>query len=495
MKVSSPQHGGQLRVSVGCRFGDGTVRVERRHGVGSASRHLDTYRPHSRVHRPGPSLWTSVYRPPPWAPPLPGTVAGCARCSPPRRRTSTSTPRSGPSRAGGTDGPWVVANMISSVDGAATVEGRSGALGRAGRPGACSWRCAGVADVVLVGAGTVRAERYGPPEARRCDDRPAHERRPRPHSPDRHGLGLARHRPGAARCSATPPAARWCITARRPRPATAGRRSSDVADVWEVGTETVDVAEGRWWSSAQPAPASCSARAAPRCSVSSTSPTCVDEWCVTVGPVAGRRGGSPDRHDRHPRGREQLQLDRLWEDDGAALPRGYLRRSMTAHRQVGGISTSWPGTSWSVPLNSASRSTTSRMSPPRCRLWAMPHRVSPGRTTPSGGDRAGRAGCGRSTSDPADHGRPPPPRAARGRAAATSEPADEEHRRRRTRRRWTVRLRSRRGGGGRGRSVTTRWCAGSFGWSERDHCCHVHILLIGSDTLGLTLRPAARCGR
>jgi riboflavin biosynthesis pyrimidine reductase len=57
--------------------------------------------------------------------------------------------------------PAVRLNMIESVDGAAVVEGRSGGLG-----GPADRRLydllRSLADVVLVGAGTVRAERYGP---------------------------------------------------------------------------------------------------------------------------------------------------------------------------------------------------------------------------------------------------------------------------------------------------------------------------------------------
>jgi len=65
--------------------------------------------------------------------------------------------------------PWVVVNMIASVDGATAVEGRSGALGGpADRIVFGALRA--VADAVLVGAGTVRAERYGPVRAR--GDRP-----------------------------------------------------------------------------------------------------------------------------------------------------------------------------------------------------------------------------------------------------------------------------------------------------------------------------------
>src|SRR5262245_18459650 len=58
--------------------------------------------------------------------------------------------------------PWVMVNMIATADGATAVDGRSGALG-----GPADKLVFGairaVADVILVGAGTVRAETYGPP--------------------------------------------------------------------------------------------------------------------------------------------------------------------------------------------------------------------------------------------------------------------------------------------------------------------------------------------
>ncbi len=58
--------------------------------------------------------------------------------------------------------PWVALDMITSIDGATTVEGRSGGLGgEADHAAFFALRAA--ADVVLVGAGTVRAEGYGPP--------------------------------------------------------------------------------------------------------------------------------------------------------------------------------------------------------------------------------------------------------------------------------------------------------------------------------------------
>jgi riboflavin biosynthesis pyrimidine reductase len=54
---------------------------------------------------------------------------------------------------------WVRSNMITSLDGAATVEGRAGGLAGPGDR-ALFKVMREVADVVLVGAGTVRAENY-----------------------------------------------------------------------------------------------------------------------------------------------------------------------------------------------------------------------------------------------------------------------------------------------------------------------------------------------
>src|SRR5262249_11907888 len=58
------------------------------------------------------------------------------------------------------EGLWVRGNMIASVDGAIALNGRSGGLsGAADR--LMFWVLRSLADVVLVGAGTVRAELYG----------------------------------------------------------------------------------------------------------------------------------------------------------------------------------------------------------------------------------------------------------------------------------------------------------------------------------------------
>jgi riboflavin biosynthesis pyrimidine reductase len=71
--------------------------------------------------------------------------------------------------AGPANRPYLTLNMVSTADGRASIGGRSGPIGnRADRELFHGLRS--VADAVMVGAGTVRAERYGrivPDEARR----------------------------------------------------------------------------------------------------------------------------------------------------------------------------------------------------------------------------------------------------------------------------------------------------------------------------------------
>ena len=62
------------------------------------------------------------------------------------------------------DRPWLMLNMITSADGATSADNISGGLSNTGDRQVFS-AIRAVADVVLVGAETVRRERYGPPKA------------------------------------------------------------------------------------------------------------------------------------------------------------------------------------------------------------------------------------------------------------------------------------------------------------------------------------------
>ncbi len=63
------------------------------------------------------------------------------------------------------DRPWLYLDMVASVDGAATIDGRTRQLGADADAIAFS-RLREWCDVVLVGAATVRIEDYGPPRPR-----------------------------------------------------------------------------------------------------------------------------------------------------------------------------------------------------------------------------------------------------------------------------------------------------------------------------------------
>jgi riboflavin-specific deaminase-like protein len=65
------------------------------------------------------------------------------------------------SQRAGADRPYIVGNMIATLDGRAAIDGRTAKLGNAGDR-ALFHRLRAQADAVMVGAGTIRAERYGP---------------------------------------------------------------------------------------------------------------------------------------------------------------------------------------------------------------------------------------------------------------------------------------------------------------------------------------------
>ncbi|MFT4135009.1 pyrimidine reductase family protein [Microbacterium sp.] len=140
------------------------------------------------------------------------------------------------------DTPRLRMNVVASADGAVALEGRSGALG-----GATDRRLMQVlramADVILVGAGTVRAEGYGGTRVSEADAewRVARALPPQPRlavvsralelEPRHPFFAEAVVRPVVVTCAAAP----------------AGRRAvlAEVADVLVCGEETVDLAAVR----------------------------------------------------------------------------------------------------------------------------------------------------------------------------------------------------------------------------------------------------------
>ena len=79
------------------------------------------------------------------------------------------------------DRPWLMLNMVTTTDGATSTGGVSGGLSSPeDREVFAAIRA--VADVILVGAETVRRENYGPPKARPevAEGRPSRNQAPRP---------------------------------------------------------------------------------------------------------------------------------------------------------------------------------------------------------------------------------------------------------------------------------------------------------------------------
>jgi riboflavin biosynthesis pyrimidine reductase len=140
------------------------------------------------------------------------------------------------------DRPAVRLNMIASLDGATAVDGTSGGLGGpADRRVYLALRA--LADVVVVGAGTVRAEGYGPPSlpdellaarARAGRDRPLRV------AVVSGGLDLDW---GAGLFARAQPGARPIVLTTSDAPADGLARAREVADVVVAGRGRVDLAQ------------------------------------------------------------------------------------------------------------------------------------------------------------------------------------------------------------------------------------------------------------
>ena len=127
--------------------------------------------------------------------------------------------------------PWLSLCMIASADGATAVDGRSGTLGGPGDKCGVQ-RDPRLADVMLVGAGTVRAEHYGPPEARQTSGSRSSHARSTSTGQSRRSCAAARRSSSRPRPRATVPGERRSRSApaqerRRPhrRPSRAARRA------------------------------------------------------------------------------------------------------------------------------------------------------------------------------------------------------------------------------------------------------------------------------
>lgn len=214
--------------------------------------------------------------------------------------------------------PWVAMNMVASLDGATAVGGRSGPLG--GAPDRAAFRAVrAMADVVLVAAGTVRVEGYGPvrlPEgavaARVAAGRP--ERLPRLAVVSA-SLDVDLRRPAEG------PVRPLVLTTEDADP---GRRAAleELAEVRAHGRGRLDLAAALAGLRADGADVVV-CEGGPTLNAALVADDLVDEWCVTLAPVIA--GGDSARmvSGAPPMGKagQALELASLLEEDGVLLGR------------------------------------------------------------------------------------------------------------------------------------------------------------------------------
>lgn len=227
--------------------------------------------------------------------------------------------------------PWVTVNMIASVDGAsADTEGRSGKLGGpADHEVFHALRAA--ADVILAGAGTVRAENYGAPKVA-AEMQAARRQRGQAPLPRLAVVSASlRLDPGARLFREAPddqpPIVLTSEAALTTEPSAAdGRRLAEVADVRAAGRDLVD-----WHELVRILHRDFDARillveGGPNVNGQLVAHDLVDELCLTIAPVL--MGGLTARivADTAAMTPRPLVLDRMFVDDDFLLLR-YLRRT------------------------------------------------------------------------------------------------------------------------------------------------------------------------
>lgn len=214
--------------------------------------------------------------------------------------------------------PWVLVNMVASLDGAIAVDGRSDPLGGPADK-AVFFALRAVADVVLAGAGTVRAEGYGPvrPSAsQRAARRARGQEEVPPVAVVTRSLDLD---PGSRLFTAVDgprPIVITCDAA----PAERRRALEEVADVVVAGHDDVDLraalAELRGLGHAV-----VTCEGGPLVNGDLVAADAIDEWDLTVSPLLAGGQGGRSAVGPAPVDPRRFRLERLLEGDGLVLGR------------------------------------------------------------------------------------------------------------------------------------------------------------------------------
>lgn len=218
--------------------------------------------------------------------------------------------------------PWVAVNMVTSLDGAVAVDGRSGGLGSPADKSMFN-ALRQMPDAILVGAGTARAENYGPvrfddvTRARRLDRGQAE--RPR--------LVVV-----SGRLDLDPSARLFEDPDQRPVVITCAGAATDararlepVADVLVCGDQRVDVT----LAMAQLRSMGIElvlCEGGPTLNAQLADADLIDEWCWTIAPLLVAGDSMRSMHGSAPGVATALSLTRVVEADDVLLLR-YARES------------------------------------------------------------------------------------------------------------------------------------------------------------------------
>jgi len=208
--------------------------------------------------------------------------------------------------------PWVIVDMIASIDGATAVAGRSGGLG--GPADKAVFRALrAVPDVVLVGAATARIETYG---AVRLDDEVRARRVGRGQAP------VPRLALVTRRVDLDPEAAMFTEADTAPLVFTTEAAAAEHVGRFEgraelvgAGTDTVDLTRAMADLGARGVQ-TVLVEGGPSLNGQLVAAGLVDEWCQSLAPLLV--AGASDRVAHGPEGAEpeRLALHRLLEQDG-----------------------------------------------------------------------------------------------------------------------------------------------------------------------------------
>jgi riboflavin biosynthesis pyrimidine reductase len=219
-------------------------------------------------------------------------------------------------------GPWVRANMVSSADGAANLGGvTSGLSSEADRHLFALLRT--LADVIVVGAATVRAERYAPVRQHELwpDLRPGRTPTP-PIAVITARLDLD---PSSRLIAAAPPSARTIVITTAQAPADRRAALNELAEVIVAGQETVDL-KTAVAALAERGHRRMLAEGGPHLLAQIAAAGLLDELCLTIGPLLAGPGADRIVAGALPAGSPQpLTLAHVLEDNGFLFCR-YIKK-------------------------------------------------------------------------------------------------------------------------------------------------------------------------